>query len=188
MGLGVQSGWADPTDPSYKLSGSDLLKYNNDIKRLAVRPSGRWLRFDTSLISDGNWYPARVQTEQYDVDAESGQLLGTISGAADTFSINTTGLYDLAIRERFSGLANGDHGLRATIVGGSVLAENDIVIVPLHVQTNYCRTIHYLTAGQQIQFQHKYNGFGDSRDLTLYTTTPTPEVTIHMLGEHDLHA
>ena len=189
MGLGVQSGWSDPTNPTYVPSGSDFLKIYNDIKRIAVRPSGRWVRFDTSLVSDNNWYNCRVQSEQYDVDAESGQMLGTISGAADTFTIQTTGLYDLAVRERFSGSVNGDHGLRIIVVGNPItLAESDVVIVPLHVQTNYCRTIYYLTAGQQVQFQHKYNGFGDPAPLTLYTTVPYPEVTIHMLAEHDLHA
>jgi hypothetical protein len=190
VGQGVQSGWADPTDPTYKLSGSDLLKVYNNIKRIAVRPSGRWLRYDTVLTPDNTWYNCRVSTENYDADAESGQMLGPISGAADTFAIQTTGIYDLAIRERFSALDSGDHGLRITIGGGgSIIAENDVVVVPLHVQTNYCRAAYYLTAGQTIVFQHKFFTSASSPgNMTLYTSIPGPEITIHMLAERDLHA
>jgi hypothetical protein len=50
VGQGVQSGFPDPTDPTYQAqSASDSAQrsYNN-IKRIAVRPSGRWLRYDTA--------------------------------------------------------------------------------------------------------------------------------------------
>jgi hypothetical protein len=56
-------------------------------------------------------------------------MLGTFPGVADTFTIQTTGIYDLAVRERFSALDSGDHGLRITIGGGgSIIAENDVVV------------------------------------------------------------
>jgi hypothetical protein len=190
VGLGVQSGFPDPTDPNYRPSSSDFLRIFNDIKRIAVRPSGRWLRYDTALTPDNTWYNCRIYSEQYDVDAESGQLLGTFPGVADTFTIQTTGIYDLAVRERFSALNGGDHGLRITIGGGgSIIAENDVVVVPLHVQTNYCRAAFYLTAGQTIVFQHKYfTSDASPGNMTLYTSIPGPEITIHMLAERDLHS
>jgi hypothetical protein len=187
VGLGVQSGWSDPTNPNWTPGGSDFLKIFNDIKRLAVRPSGRWLRYDEALTPDNTWYNCRIYSEQYDVDAETGQMLGSFPGVADTFTIQTTGTYLLTCRERFSGFANGDHSLRAMIVDGSVMAESDVVVVPLHVQTNYLHVVHPLTAGQQIVFQHKYNGYTDNRNLTLFTNIPGPEIVIHMLGERALH-
>lgn len=188
MGLGVQSGWADPTNPAWSPGGSDFLKIFNDIKRVAVRPSGRWLRYDTLLYPDKNWYNCRVYLSQYDVDAETGQMVGPIGSVADTFTINTTGIYALACRERFLGGVNGNHGLRITISGGSILAESDVPVVPLHLTSNYVHTFFYLTAGQQIIFQHMYDGYGDSNNLTLYTNIPGPEISIHMLAERDLHS
>jgi hypothetical protein len=108
VGLGVQSGWSDPTNPTYVRQGPTSSRIYNDIKRIAVRPSGRWLRYDTVLTPDNTWYNCRIYSEQYDVDAETGQMLGTFPGVADTFTIQTTGIYDLAVRERFSGIDSGD--------------------------------------------------------------------------------
>lgn len=190
MGLGVQSGWADPTNPSYVPSGSDFLKIYNDIKRIAQRPAGKWFRFDTSLVGDNNWYDCRVSAAEYDVDAEGGQIVGTISGAASTFTAPTTGIYGCGVRERYSGSLNGDHSLQIIVVGAvAAFAEHTQTIVPAHVQTNWCYTEKYLTAGQQVKFQHKYQQFsGGSDTLTLYTTPPTPEIIMRLVQERDLHA
>lgn len=189
MGLGVQSGWADPTNPSYVPSGSDFLKIYNDIKRLAVRPAGRWLRYDTALTPDNTWYNCRVYQAQYDVDAEGGQIVGTISGTADTFNVTTTGIWGMGVRERYSGTAlTSVHSLRIIVVGGSILAESDKAVAPLQVTSNWCYTEFSLTAGQQIQFQHKYQNLSDSSNLTLYTSIPGPEIIMRLVQEHDLHA
>lgn len=191
MGLGVQSGWSDPTNPTYVPSGSDFLKIYNDIKRIAVRPAGKWFRYDTTLVGDNNWYDCRVDAAEYDVDAEAGQIVGTIGATpANTFNITTTGIWALGVRERYSGTLNGDHSLRIFVVGAvAALAEQDKVIVPAHVSSNWCYTEEYLTAGQQIKFQHKYQQFsGGSDTLTLYTTPPKPEIIMRLVQERDLHA
>jgi hypothetical protein len=170
---------------------ADMQRIVGDLKALNVRPAGRWLRIDVSLQSDNNWYNCRVGTSQYDVDAQGGHMQSALFASpglwVDTFDINTTGLYLLSVRERFAGFVNGNHGLRIQIVGSSVLTETLVPVVAEHPQTNHCWTEHALTAGQQIQFQHSYNGFGDARDLTLYTDTPTPEIIIRQVQERILH-
>jgi hypothetical protein len=190
MGLGVQSGWSDPTNPSWVPGGSDFLKLFNDVKRLAVRPAGKWTRYDTSLVGDNNWYDCRVAGIRYDVDAEGGQIVGPITGSASTFNVTTTGIWGLGVRERYSGSLNGDHSLGIMVVGAvAPLVEHTQTIVPAHVQTNWCYTEEYLTAGQQVKFQHKYQQFsGGSDTLTLYTTPPIPEIIMRLVQERDLHA
>jgi hypothetical protein len=65
VGLGVQSGWSQiPTDPTMSVSLRLPQESYNDIKRIAVRPSGRWLRYDTVLTPDNTWYNCRIYSEQ----------------------------------------------------------------------------------------------------------------------------
>jgi hypothetical protein len=189
VGLGVQSGWVDPTSPSYSLSGSDLLKIFTDIKRLAVRPAGRWLRYDTALVSDGNWYNCRVASADYDVDAEAGQIVGPIGSTAQTFTATTTGIWALGVRERFAGTVNGLHLLRAVTTTGTPLGQNHVVVTAPNLQTNWFYTEKYLTAGTQLNFQHQYNGFSvTTASMNLYTNDPCPEIIMRLVQERDLHS
>lgn len=193
MGLGVQSGWPDPTNPTWVPGGSDFLKLFNNDKRLAVRPAGKWVRYDTTLVSDyPTWHNCQVSSTTYEVDAESGHFVGTITGVADTFTIPTTGLYDLYVQERFQGAVNGNHGLRVVNASTQVTfddAYSEMAIIPLHVQVHrlFVPGV-YLTSGTTVNFQHRYNGFGDVTPLPLQTGAPTPTITIRMVAEHDLHA
>lgn len=193
MGLGVQSGWADPTNPTYVPSGSDFLKLYNDIKRLAVRPAGCWLKFDSSLVADyPTWHNCQVSSTVYEVDAEAGTFIGPISGVAATWTIPTTGLYDLSLRERYNGAINGNHGLRVVnaatqITVGDAYSEKPIIAGHPDVHHLFAPGV-YLTAGTQLNFQHRYNSFGDPTPLPLDVGAPTPAITIRMVAERDLHA
>lgn len=191
---GVQSAWPTFTDgPSGVSPGADdCNRWSAGIDTLSGRPKGRWLRYDLSLDPDNQWHNCQVIGAQYDYDFQGGFLCPGAHSAPTVpqadFTINTNGIYRLAVRERLAGPVNGDHSLQVVDQNGLAYMEHTITIVPEHVMTNYCVTETFLYAGTILNFQHKYDSFGDNRALTLYTTNPVPEITISMVGEITTHA
>lgn len=188
MGTGPSNAWPTFTDgpDGTGIGASDMNRMAGDFKVLSQQPAGRFLRYDTAMTGDQQWYNCRYMTAQYDVDAQGGYLspdLHTGAAVADTFTINTTGLYHIQATERGSCGTSGYLRLGIFINSGSELAEDIVNFLGLQVWVADVSTTHYLTAGQQIQIRHY--AF-TSQPITLYTGAPGPFLTITRVQNRDL--
>lgn len=191
---GVQSAWPTFTDGPTGVSpgADDCNRWSAGINTLSGRPKGRWLRYDQALLPDNQWHNCQVIGAQYDFDFQGGYLCpgahANPSVPNADFTINTTGVYALGVRERFGSFIDGGlHELQCVGADGTRFMYHSVVTSALHVLTNYCYTETILLAGTVLNFQHKYNSLGDNRDLTLYVSDPVPEITISMIGEISTH-
>ena len=161
-------------------SADDCNRWSGNQKFFAMPPSLSVLRYDTALVSDNSPHICRFDTLQWDIDSDGGIMAPDLqtggSGMASTFNINTTGLYDIKARERFSASDTGYMELWVEIVGGSVLDLDHVPFVAENIYTAELNRRVYLTAGQQIQFYHKsFSG----QDLVLYQDNPRPFAEIN---------
>ena len=188
MGAGPSNPWptfsdyVDQNNPGVAPSASDMNRMAGNFKFLTVPPSISLLRYDTSLVADNQWHNCRFDTAQWDVDAQGGFIspdLHNGAAVAETFTINTTGLYDLRATERFACGVTGYLWLRVMIVSGSELDRDTVPFTANNIYTARLGRRAYLTSGQQIQFQHlAFAG----QNVTLYTDNPSPFAEIHYCG------
>lgn len=185
MGSGPSNGWSDPSDPDWVPGSSDFERIFGNFEFFTVPPTASFLcDATTTLVNDNTWHNCRYDTAQWDLDAQGGFIspdLHSGSPTAEAFTINTTGLYEIKARERFTSITTGYYWLQAIIFNTSTVLDKDTVpfTAANNIWTARIGRRCYLTAGQQIVFQRlAFSG----QIVNLDTTSPRNFAEIHYIA------